>query len=251
LIFKHFDIKKIRSLKFPIFKIFHFGNKKFIRKENIFNCKIQGSVPSEPVLLQTRTAGSIFTTRTVQVQCQSRSLNSEFCHILIVPFSGGGTGMVYGWIGRCCDSREARIMGDIMDNHLPIQYQRYSKQVLNEGEEPENFFWVGIGADLRNGAPEYQQDADFLRKARLFRYKAEFGLKIAKYGQKSSSIFRKFCCFLACCNELQKKFKEKMPACKKLQRKIRSKKLRLKIRSKNKKKWNFGVAVRTYKKMYL
>ena len=47
---------------------------------------------SEPVLLQMRTAGSLFTTRTVQVECNSHTLNSEFCSILIVPFSGGGTG---------------------------------------------------------------------------------------------------------------------------------------------------------------
>ena len=47
---------------------------------------------SEPVLLQMRTAGSLFTTRTVQVECNAHTLNSEFCSILIVPFSGGGTG---------------------------------------------------------------------------------------------------------------------------------------------------------------
>ena len=69
--------------------------------------------------------------------------------------------MVYGWIGRCSDPREARIMGEIMDANLPLQFQRYSKQVLNEGEEPENFFWVGIGAELRNGLPQYPQERTF------------------------------------------------------------------------------------------
>ena len=116
-----------------------------------------------------RTAGSIFTTRCVQVECSATSLNSEFCAILIVPFSGGGTGMIYGWIGRIADQREARIMGEIMDDQLPIEFARYSKQVLMEGDEPENFFWVGLGVDVKQGIPEYAQDADYLRSTRLFR----------------------------------------------------------------------------------
>ena len=57
--------------------------------------------------------------------------------------------MIYGWIGRCSDTREARIMGEIMDDNLPIQFNKYSKQVLTEGDEPENFFWVGLGVDIR------------------------------------------------------------------------------------------------------
>ena len=76
--------------------------------------------------------------------------------------------MVYGWIGRCSDPREARIMGEIMDANLPLQFQRYSKQVLNEGEEPENFFWVGIGAELRNGLPQYPQERAFTISRKKF-----------------------------------------------------------------------------------
>ena len=81
-------------------------------------------------------------------------LNSEFCSILIVPFSGGGTGMIYGWIGRCAEPREAGTMGELIDEKLPIQFAKYSKQVLMEGEEPENFFWVGLGVDVQqDGIP--------------------------------------------------------------------------------------------------
>lgn len=38
-------------------------------------------------------------------------------------------------------------------------------QVINEGEEPENFFWVGIG-----GQKPYDEDADYMKHSRLFRW---------------------------------------------------------------------------------
>ena len=63
-----------------------------------------------------------------------------------------------------------------MDDQLPIQFSKYSKQVLMEGEEPENFFWVGLGVDKsRDGIPEYPQDAEFMRNTRLFRCSNEQG----------------------------------------------------------------------------
>nr|XP_005315327.2 protein flightless-1 homolog [Chrysemys picta bellii] len=46
----------------------------------------------------------------------------------------------------------------------------YSKQVINEGEEPENFFWVGIG-----GQKAYDEDADYMKYSRLFRCSNEKG----------------------------------------------------------------------------
>jgi hypothetical protein len=42
--------------------------------------------------------------------------------------------------------------------------------VLNEGEEPENFFWVGLGE-----RKPYDKQADFLDYARLFRCSNERG----------------------------------------------------------------------------
>lgn len=38
-------------------------------------------------------------------------------------------------------------------------------QVINEGEEPENFFWVGIGSQK-----PYDEDADYMKHSRLFRW---------------------------------------------------------------------------------
>ena len=46
---------------------------------------------------------------------------------------------------------------------IPSQ-ERFSLQVLNEGEEPDNFFWVGLGEKK-----PYDKQANFLNHVRLFR----------------------------------------------------------------------------------
>ena len=48
--------------------------------------------------------------------------------------------------------------------------ERFSVQILNEGEEPNNFFWVGLG-----GKKSYDSDAEFMQHARLFRCSNEKG----------------------------------------------------------------------------
>ena len=48
--------------------------------------------------------------------------------------------------------------------------ERFSVQILNEGEEPNNFFWVGLG-----GKKSYDSEADFMDHARLFRCSNEKG----------------------------------------------------------------------------
>ena len=48
--------------------------------------------------------------------------------------------------------------------------ERFSVQILNEGEEPNNFFWVGLG-----GKKTYDSEADFMDHARLFRCSNEKG----------------------------------------------------------------------------
>ena len=45
-----------------------------------------------------------------------------------------------------------------------------SLQVLNEGEEPDNFFWVGMG-----GKKPYDTDAEYMNYTRLFRCSNEKG----------------------------------------------------------------------------
>ena len=44
-------------------------------------------------------------------------------------------------------------------------------QIINEGEEPENFFWVGLGGRIDG----YEEDASYLQHVRLFRCSNEKG----------------------------------------------------------------------------
>ena len=41
---------------------------------------------------------------------------------------------------------------------------------MNEGEEPENFFWLGLG-----GRKAYDKEAEFMQYTRLFRCSNEKG----------------------------------------------------------------------------
>ncbi|XP_029413961.1 protein flightless-1 homolog isoform X4 [Nannospalax galili] len=122
----------------------------------------------QPSLYQIRTNGSALCTRCIQINTDSSLLNSEFCFILKVPFeSEDNQGIVYAWVGRASDPDEAKLAEDILNTMFDTSY---SKQVINEGEEPENFFWVGIGAQK-----PYDDDAEYMKHTRLFRCSNEKG----------------------------------------------------------------------------
>lgn len=142
----------------------HF-KRKFIIHKGKRKVKDEGLQPS---LYHIRTNGSALCTRCIQINTDSSLLNSEFCFILKVPFeSTDNQGIVYTWVGRAADPEEAKLAEDIM-NHMFDD--SYSKQVINEGEEPENFFWVGIGTQK-----PYDGDADYMKYSRLFRCSNEKG----------------------------------------------------------------------------
>ncbi|XP_043945529.1 protein flightless-1 homolog [Protopterus annectens] len=135
--------------------IIHKGKRK--QKENL-----------QPSLYHIRTNGSALCTRCIQIATDASLLNSEFCYILKVPFESiDNQGIVYTWVGRAADPDEAKLAEEVM-NHM--FHDSYSKQVINEGEEPENFFWVGIG-----GQKPYDEDAEYMKHARLFRCSNEKG----------------------------------------------------------------------------
>ncbi|RVE69257.1 hypothetical protein OJAV_G00076050 [Oryzias javanicus] len=122
----------------------HFKRKFIIHKGK----RKQDTDSAQPSLYHIRTNGSALCTRTIQIGTDSGNLNSEFCFILKVPFeSTDNQGIVYTWVGRAADPDEAKLAEDIMNSMFD---ETYSKQVINEGEEPENFFWVGIDS---SGAP--------------------------------------------------------------------------------------------------
>ncbi|XP_047213705.1 protein flightless-1 homolog [Girardinichthys multiradiatus] len=140
----------------------------FKRKFIIHKGKRKQNADSQPSLYHIRTNGSALCTRTIQIGTDSGNLNSEFCFILKVPFeSTDNQGIVYTWVGRAADPDEAKLAEDIMNSMFD---DTYSKQVINEGEEPENFFWVGIGSQK-----QYDEDAEYMKYARLFRCSNEKG----------------------------------------------------------------------------
>ncbi|CAL8265181.1 protein flightless-1 homolog [Gadus morhua] len=142
----------------------HFKRKFIIHKGK----RKQKMDAAQPSLYHIRTNGSALCTRTIQIVTDSSNLNSEFCFILKVPFeSTDNQGIVYTWVGRAADPDEAKLAEDIMNSMFD---DTYSKQVINEGEEPENFFWVGIGSQK-----QYDEDADYMKYARLFRCSNEKG----------------------------------------------------------------------------
>ncbi|KAF4529062.1 hypothetical protein B566_EDAN006083 [Ephemera danica] len=118
---------------------------------------------------QVRSNGSVLCTRCLQIRPDSGTLNSAFCFILKVPFDqDDSNGIVYVWIGEQSDPEEARITEEIAREMYDCE--KYSLQILNEGEEPDNFFWVGLG-----GKKPYEKQADFMKYTRLFRCSNEKG----------------------------------------------------------------------------
>ena len=94
-------------------------------------------------LFHLRSNGSSIATRCVQIKPDASVLNSEFNYILRVPFDGAEeSGIVYVWVGYKAHPEEARLAEEIADD---MYGATHTIQIINEGEEPENFFWIGIG----------------------------------------------------------------------------------------------------------
>ena len=92
-------------------------------------------------------------------------------YVLKVPFDPQDkSGIVYVWLGAKADPDDARAAEEIATEQL-YDPERFSLQILNEGEEPNNFFWVGLGGQKTN----YDRDALFMDYSRLFRCSNEKG----------------------------------------------------------------------------
>lgn len=98
--------------------------------------------------------------RCIQVVPEAAVLNSGFSYILKIP-KGINEGTAYVWIGEKCDEDEGKLAEkialDLYNN------ENYRISILNEGEEPEEF-WNGL-----NGKREYDKDCSFMKYTRLFR----------------------------------------------------------------------------------
>ncbi|XP_072949414.1 protein flightless-1 [Epargyreus clarus] len=151
------------SLKFMA----HF-RRRFIVRDGKRNQKPEGGAVE---LLELRSNGSALCTRLVQVKADAGMLNSAFCYILNVPLEGSNdtsSSIVYVWIGSKSDPDSARLIEQIAEEKFNNPW--VSLQVLTEGSEPDNFFWVALG-----GRKPYDTDADYLNYTRLFRCSNEKG----------------------------------------------------------------------------
>ncbi|XP_028173390.1 protein flightless-1-like [Ostrinia furnacalis] len=153
------------SLKFMA----HF-HRRFIIKDGKRNQKPEnGRQPVE--LYELRSNGSTLCTRLIQVKADASQLNSAFCYILNVPLEGAhdtSSAIVYAWIGSQADADSARLIEQIAEDKFNNPW--VSLQVLTEGSEPDNFFWVALG-----GRKPYDTDASYLAYTRLFRCSNEKG----------------------------------------------------------------------------
>ncbi|GAB6020266.1 hypothetical protein CHUAL_002984 [Chamberlinius hualienensis] len=106
--------------------------------------KITDEVVPHPVkMYYLRANGNLLSTRCIQVQPNAALLNSYFCYIVEVPFENESeSGVVYVWVGSKAGD-DAKLAEETAEDLYPDE--SYNIQVINEGEEPENFFWVGLG----------------------------------------------------------------------------------------------------------
>lgn len=94
-----------------------------------------------------------------------------FSYILHVPFETEDdveSGIMYVWLGSKAAPEETKLVQEIAEEQFNNPW--ISVQVLNEGEEPDNFFWVALG-----GRKPFDTDAEFMRYTRLFRCSNEKG----------------------------------------------------------------------------
>ena len=75
------------------------------------------------------------------------------------------SGIVYVWIGSKSDPEEARVAEDLVKT-LFSNVETTSVQILNEGEEPANFFWAGLTGGVKKA---YDTEAPYMEYSRLFR----------------------------------------------------------------------------------
>lgn len=156
------EVVRTRQQQEPMKFLSHFKGRFIIEKGRRKHLE-ESTTPS---LFEVRSTMGKLTRRAMQTECDATALNSNFPYVLKVPFDNAG-GIVYVWIGKKCNKAQT-IHAEEVGEHLAEE--GFSLQVLQEGEEPENFFWVGIG-----GKKEIADNADFADSARLFRCSNEKG----------------------------------------------------------------------------
>ncbi|XP_065181481.1 protein flightless-1 homolog [Sycon ciliatum] len=139
----------------------HFDNKLIIHRGS------RTAPRRKPTLFQMRCNGGLENTRTVEIDCTGCNLNSAYCYVLRVPFEPEG-GIVYGWRGSTAHKYHCDLLEEVAKS---LCDEGYAMQLIDEGEEPENFFWVGLGGKV----PYITTATDYRKYMRLFRCSNERG----------------------------------------------------------------------------
>lgn len=114
----------------------------------------------KPTFYFVRANGSRIATRCIQVNNDAGVLCSGFCYILTIP-EEEKFGTVYVWIGNQATWDEVQLVQEIASEMY--NSHDYIISVINEGEEPEEF-WKTLG-----GRKPYETDSSFMQYTRLFR----------------------------------------------------------------------------------
>uniref|UniRef100_A0A0K0FBY9 Protein flightless-1 homolog (inferred by orthology to a C. elegans protein) n=1 Tax=Strongyloides venezuelensis TaxID=75913 RepID=A0A0K0FBY9_STRVS len=119
-----------------------------------------------PELYSMRANGSAVCTRTIQIDCLAKNLNSGFCFILRAPFSvpddDGNCGKLFVWKGSKSDPYFHKYIEQVA-RELINATNPFPIEIIDEGNEtPE--FWKALG-----GKKKYETDASFVNFTRLFR----------------------------------------------------------------------------------
>ena len=130
-----------------------------------------------PELFHVRANGSPISTRAIQIDCDSSCLNSAFCFILKIPYEvpeeDGSEGKILVWHGSKASQGEKDTAVDVAENLLNAE--EYPLQIVDELEEPEEFWQILAKKKDPSKRRDYPQDADFMRHIRLFRCTNEKG----------------------------------------------------------------------------
>ena len=165
-LFEEFEIIKLNQQQESPQFLAHFKRKFIIHKGKRKSKEILDNKNTRMYHLR-RNPHSALCTRCVEIEAKASNLCSEFCYIVCVPFentdknSNSSNGIVYVWIGNLANPDEARLAEDAANY---MYDSNYSIQILNEGEEPETFFWFGLG-----GKKAYETNAEYMKYMRLFR----------------------------------------------------------------------------------
>jgi hypothetical protein len=164
--FEEFEIIKLNQQQENQSFLAHFKRKFIIHKGKRKSKEVLNNKNTKMYHIR-RSPHHIICTRCIEIEASASNLCSEFCYLVCVPFenteinSNSSNGIVYVWIGSLANPDEAKIAEDIANY---MYSESYSIQILNEGEEPETFFWIGLG-----GKKDYDKSAEYLRYMRLFR----------------------------------------------------------------------------------